>query len=275
MFYLYTTPIKQPVEPMMGKFALAQTAILTWLSVFALSMQHAQAADIIRVLKVERTDSHLVVSGIASALPAGTKLWVQVETIDGAKLGRSDPSMEDKNVHIQPDHTFSANLSCEVQYSAKGASNACGTPPFPDGKYQLLFSSYFNSSWQTVAVLKAVGVTADKDGHWGIWENPTLLPTSPDLRHEEHNSRTLQALRTVTLGAPASAGTPKFKPAKIEKDHPTGVRIGMTTDEVEDSSWGKPRSINRTIVAGHVHEQWVYGGGLLYFDNGVLTAIQN
>jgi hypothetical protein len=55
-----------------------------------------------------------------------------------------------------------------------------------------------------------------------------------------------------------------------------GVSIGMTMEEVQDSSWGKPQSINRSIYANTTREQWVYGGrNYLYFDNGVLTSIQN
>ncbi len=54
-----------------------------------------------------------------------------------------------------------------------------------------------------------------------------------------------------------------------------GVTIGMTMQEVLDSSWGKPRSINKTTNANGTHEQWVYGGGYLYFDGEVLTTIQN
>jgi len=55
-----------------------------------------------------------------------------------------------------------------------------------------------------------------------------------------------------------------------------GVRIGMTQQEVLDSSWGKPNKVNRTITANGTREQWVYdNGGYLYIDNGILTAIQN
>ena len=54
-----------------------------------------------------------------------------------------------------------------------------------------------------------------------------------------------------------------------------GVRLGMTKEAVLKSNWGKPQHINKTIVEGLIHEQWVYGGGLLYFENGILTAIQN
>lgn len=55
-----------------------------------------------------------------------------------------------------------------------------------------------------------------------------------------------------------------------------GVAIGMTAAQVLASTWGKPKDINRTTRASGVHEQWVYGNGnYLYFENGVVTSIQN
>lgn len=55
-----------------------------------------------------------------------------------------------------------------------------------------------------------------------------------------------------------------------------GVSIGMSQADVLASSWGRPEKVNRTTTATRVREQWVYGsGGYLYFDDGVLTAIQN
>jgi tetratricopeptide (TPR) repeat protein len=55
-----------------------------------------------------------------------------------------------------------------------------------------------------------------------------------------------------------------------------GVRIGMTKQEVLDSNWGEPKTINRTTTQYGTNEQWVYyGNKYLYFDNGILTAIQN
>ena len=53
------------------------------------------------------------------------------------------------------------------------------------------------------------------------------------------------------------------------------VRIGMTKEMCKDS-WGKPNSINSTTSAYGTREQWVYvGGNYLYFENGILTTIQN
>jgi hypothetical protein len=56
-----------------------------------------------------------------------------------------------------------------------------------------------------------------------------------------------------------------------------GVRIGMTAKQVrEQSNWGEPKSVNRTIAGNITHEQWVYGNGnYLYFSDGKLTSIQN
>ncbi|MFA6978766.1 MAG: hypothetical protein WC209_05530 [Ignavibacteriaceae bacterium] len=51
------------------------------------------------------------------------------------------------------------------------------------------------------------------------------------------------------------------------------VKIGMTKEMCE-LSWGKPQSVNETITSGKKNEQWVYADNYLYFDNGVLTAIQ-
>lgn len=53
------------------------------------------------------------------------------------------------------------------------------------------------------------------------------------------------------------------------------VRIGMTAEMCRDA-WGSPSDINRTTGTWGVHEQWVYGSGsYLYFEDGILTSIQN
>lgn len=51
------------------------------------------------------------------------------------------------------------------------------------------------------------------------------------------------------------------------------VSIGMTKDMCE-LSWGKPDKINETITSEITSEQWVFADNTLYFDNGILTAIQ-
>lgn len=55
-----------------------------------------------------------------------------------------------------------------------------------------------------------------------------------------------------------------------------GVSIGMTKERVIQSSWGKPEKINSTTNAYGTREQWVYRGhSYLYFQDGILTTIQN
>lgn len=53
------------------------------------------------------------------------------------------------------------------------------------------------------------------------------------------------------------------------------VFLGMQKDLVI-MSWGIPRSINKTTASYGAHEQWVYSiGNYLYFEDGILTTIQN
>jgi hypothetical protein len=55
-----------------------------------------------------------------------------------------------------------------------------------------------------------------------------------------------------------------------------GVRVGMSMKQVRASSWGAPQDVHRVTTAHAVTEQWVYeGGNYLYFENGILKAIQN
>ena len=53
-----------------------------------------------------------------------------------------------------------------------------------------------------------------------------------------------------------------------------GVTVGMTQQDVLASSWGRPQHVNKTTYSTHTREQWVYNGEYLYFEDGILTAIQ-
>jgi hypothetical protein len=104
-------------------------------------------------------------------------------------------------------------------------------------------------------------------------------------------------LIAIILAAALSTGcatynmTPEEKEAFTQKQlialekSKQGVSIGMSTDDVIASSWGRPSQVNRTTSAHGSSEQWVYRGfqgkylslpsKYLYFRNGKLTAIQN
>lgn len=52
------------------------------------------------------------------------------------------------------------------------------------------------------------------------------------------------------------------------------VRIGWNREKCR-MSWGEPRDINTSIGIWGRHEQWCYYNSYLYFENGILTSIQN
>ena len=84
------------------------------------------------------------------------------------------------------------------------------------------------------------------------------------------------AMARVQDVAKSAADTKRVAAAERVEKKNRGVYIGMTQQEVIHSSWGKPHQINRTIMAHGTHEQWVYRiGSYLYFEDGILSAIQN
>lgn len=56
---------------------------------------------------------------------------------------------------------------------------------------------------------------------------------------------------------------------------PTEPQIGMTAEEVRNSTWGEPQKINTTITANHTTEQWCYSKyRYVYLEDGIVTSIQ-
>lgn len=85
-----------------------------------------------------------------------------------------------------------------------------------------------------------------------------------------------QAKDAKTTKAAAAQAKAKSAADKARRKK-EGVALGMSKEQVLASSWGKPMYVNRTTTAAGVHEQWVYQGlhSYLYFENGILTAVQN
>ncbi|WP_342479895.1 hypothetical protein NST07_17960 [Paenibacillus sp. FSL L8-0340] len=62
---------------------------------------------------------------------------------------------------------------------------------------------------------------------------------------------------------------------EIEEANSVSPFIGMTRNELKESSWGLPTDINKTTTVNRVSEQWVYRDNkYVYLDDGVVTAIQ-
>ena len=96
--------------------------------------------------------------------------------------------------------------------------------------------------------------------------------TTGDKRYwEQQIGSKVKDLRNMSERRAKKAERERLAKAKKE-----GVRLGMTKQQVLESSWGRPERINRTTNALGSREQWVYGGvNFLYFEGDRLTAIQN
>lgn len=79
------------------------------------------------------------------------------------------------------------------------------------------------------------------------------------------------------LEAISRAAREKAETERKRREALPSPRIGMTREQViNQTRWGKPYDVNRTTTARGTREQWVYGDRrYLYFDNGILTTIQD
>ena len=82
---------------------------------------------------------------------------------------------------------------------------------------------------------------------------------------------------TVLVPVPKTDGN---KSSSQEENIKRPPRIGMTTWEARESTWGTPDDINRTTNTMGTQEQWIYRGyGMygktkyLFFNNGQLSSI--
>ena len=67
-----------------------------------------------------------------------------------------------------------------------------------------------------------------------------------------------------------------FENEEIEKAKHAEPSIGMTKEEVLNGLWGEPDKKNIDEYEWGIEEQWVYDGkGYVYFEDGIVTAIQH
>lgn len=75
--------------------------------------------------------------------------------------------------------------------------------------------------------------------------------------------------RVISVIVPSGA---RYENGYIE---PKAPEIGMTADEVRNSTWGEPKEINKTTTKYGVREQWVYSSRrYIYLEDGIVVAIQ-
>ena len=68
----------------------------------------------------------------------------------------------------------------------------------------------------------------------------------------------------------------KYNVSFFKKDEtiPSKPKIGMSREEVNNSTWGEPRDINKSTYSWGTTEQWVYPDNkYVYFDDGIVTSV--
>ena len=116
----------------------------------------------------------------------------------------------------------------------------------------------------------AVKSAMNPDGDVAYMTDSCLESIGPT---EEQKAATARLERAYGESAAQRAVQAKAEAAWAKR--PKSVSIGMTVEQVRKTQWGNPSRINSTVGRYGTREQWVYGGSqYLYFENGILTAIQ-
>jgi hypothetical protein len=89
---------------------------------------------------------------------------------------------------------------------------------------------------------------------------------------------TVEFYHAIFIGTPPAAVSTDSNDDAVIYTAPSlpDPSIGMIAEDVVNgTTWGKPDDVNRTTTKNGVSEQWVYPGDrYLYFEDGILTAIQ-
>jgi hypothetical protein len=167
-------------------------------SASAVAQQGPASGSLLGPLTAQRSDTGMVISGTRQKLPAGTKIWVDIiHQPGGPQKPVSGP--EDDHVIVNSNGTFQANLQ------------SLGSITFKAGLYKIMITSFFNSGWQTVDVLRKAGVELDSQGRSSVRTDPKAIPESPDFKPDDPEfpkaSRHLSVIRGVKLESlPANLG---------------------------------------------------------------------
>ena len=123
----------------------------------------------------------------------------------------------------------------------------------------------------TVEILKSIMEDALKAGYVVDRDLPKIKADAEKQRINAEKQRAVKAQNDRIALIKAKKLPPQIEKAILDRK----VQVGMTDEQVK-LSWGNPGKINRTVTVNHVSEQWVYGSSTyLYFDNGVLTSLQD
>lgn len=158
------------------------------------------------------------------------------------------------------------------------------------GSLESQYDAYFNDTVRKLIIdiqpkgwVKIYDVF-EIDGNISVYEDTVSLsfydvPTYKDVKFEYNDSNFNNITRTGRYPSIVRGSEEIYKfsssievPSEYQKSEP---RIGMTKEEVRESTWGEPIEINKTVTVYGTSEQWVYNNyKYIYFDDNIVTGIQ-
>lgn len=220
------------------------------------------------------------------------RAWLSSVLISALLLSACQGERGRKDVAVPPAtiaEDVGARLAREAEAERVAATETCATtlqPKLAEYRKQMDSKQY----WPAASTLRRCSQLLDDPKLRAMVSAAEVKSLARDMLNKASAvSDRLRALEMLSRDYPDEAKRyPKLKPAllaeaatqkrksDLESHFDRNVSIGDTRQEVMTSGWGLPSHINRTTTAFGTREQWVYGERrYLYFDNGVLTAIQN
>lgn len=154
-----------------------------------------------------------------------------------------------------------------------------------ENQYSLRTIKKFGNYYLTTATLvsndEEICISGDKgqiniikmqfiNGEISVFQN-VINSTYVTEERDKSNKERKQMISELQENAKAKA----IASGKYRKETKTEPLIGMTSEEVIASTWGKPDRINKTTYAWGVTEQWCYKDNrYVYLENGSVVAIQ-
>jgi hypothetical protein len=185
------------------------------------------------------------------------------------------------------------------QYWVRGgtATNQvfCGTADFPAESCEgRLFGPRDSERFTIEAVNKSTPDSREEawyrvrfnSGRTGYLNADTLRSQMfVEIRHQDARSDSAQAVYELFFNERPEVVLARIQRRRFDSEEAAarheqerfsrgGIRVGMTKQQVLNSSWGQPDSIHSASLGLRPREQWVYGRNNLFFEDGVLTAVQ-
>lgn len=183
-----------------------------------------------------------------------------------------------KDYKKQKDYIYKAKLYLELQGTWYGSVNV-NSPLVNNYKYDVshkwiikgndCYNIYSDS--KSTNAYKKYFLIIGKNNKLYISEDEEKKSVLYDVEYDK---------KTLKYKMYEDSSTMKLKKISQDNNLPTTVyikepAIGMTKEEVRNSTWGSPNKINTTTTRYGVHEQWVYPNfKYLYFENDKLVSIQ-